>query len=111
MTDGAVYFEQEKEGILKRLGKRYAVKPPLGGHERTTIDGKRKVTVYGCRKILIYSPTEIRLMLAKEELSIVGDRLYCSSFSAGVVTVEGVIGGVLYREQRQRLFGEGKART
>ncbi len=111
MTDGAVCFEKEKEGIIKRIGKRYAMRPLSAGSERTTVEGKRRVTVYGCRKILVYSPTEIRLLLAKEELSVIGERLYCSSFSAGVVTVEGVIGGVLYREQRQRLLDRGGERT
>lgn len=111
MTDGVVRFEQEKEGIRQRLGRRYGMRPLSDGRERTTVEGKRKATVYGCRRILIYSPTEIRLLLAKEELSVVGEGLYCSSFSAGVVTVEGVIGGVLYRPWRQQLFGEGKARA
>lgn len=110
MTDGSVCFEKEKEGIFKRIGKRYAMRPLSAGNERTTVEGKRRVTVYGCRRILIYSPTEIRLQLAKEELSVIGERLFCSSFSAGVVTVEGVIGGVLYREERQRLLDRGGER-
>ena len=73
-----------------------------------TIEGQRRVTIYGCRRIVVYSPLEIRLMLAKEEISVIGETLYCSSFSAGTVTVEGNIGGVLYRPYRQRLFCEGK---
>jgi len=111
MSDGTVRFQKEKESVRKRLVKRFGVRPPADGRERATMDGKRRVTVYGCRRILVYSPLEIRLLLAKEELSVVGEALYCSSFSAGIVTVEGVIGGVLYRPFRQRLFGEEKTGT
>ena len=102
---------KEKMGIRERLKRRYGAFPFAGGNERVTLEGQRRVTVYGCRRIVVYSPLEIRLMLAKEELSIVGETLYCSSFSAGTVTVEGKIGGVLYRPYRRRLFCEGKCDT
>ena len=102
-TDAVADFQ--KEGIRERIGKRFGVRPIFAGKERTTVEGKHRVTVYGCRRILIYSPKEIRLLLAKEELSVVGESLYCSSFSAGVVTVDGLIGGVLYRPWREKLFG------
>ena len=95
-----------KEGIKARIGKRFAVLPLGAGRERATVEGKRRVTVYGCRKILVYSPREIRLQLAKEELGVVGEGLYCSSFSAGIVTVEGVIGGVLYGAWREKMRAE-----
>ena len=52
--------------------------------------------------------TDLDEMLAKEELSVLGRELYCSSFSAGAVTVEGLIGGVLYRRMRRELLGEGR---
>ena len=96
-----------KEGIRARIGKRFAVLPLGAGRERATVEGKRRVTVYGCRKILVYSPGEIRLQLAKEVLCVQGEGLYCSSFSAGIVTVEGIIGGVLYGTWHKRLHTEG----
>ena len=107
-SDGMQEERKKKAGLGERLKRRYGAQPITGGRERVTMEGQRRVTVYGCRRIVVYSPLEIRLMLAKEELSIIGEALYCSSFSAGTVTVEGKIGGVLYRPYRQRLFCEGK---
>lgn len=100
-----------KEGMRERIGKRFAVLPLSAGRERATVEGKRRVTVYGCRKILVYSPKEIRLQLAKETLCVVGDGLFCSSFSAGIVTVEGVIGGVLYGAWHETARAEAVAKA
>ena len=105
-------MSEEKEFVvhtsrIKRLVRRYQT-GSSAVRERVTMDGQCRVTVYGCLRILVYSPTEIRLMLAKEELSVLGRELYCSSFSAGAVTVEGLIGGVLYRRMRRELLGEGR---
>lgn len=97
----------QKEGIKKRISERFGVRPLSNGRERVTLEGKRRVTVFGCRKILIYSPGEIRLLLAKEEFSVVGESLYCSSFSAGIVTVEGLIGGAFYRPWKEKLLEKG----
>jgi len=108
LSDGIHGEPKGKTGIKEKLSRRYGVQPISGGRERVTIEGQRRVTIYGCRRIVVYSPLEIRLMLAKEEISVIGEALYCSSFSAGTVTVEGNIGGVLYRPYRQRLFCEGK---
>ena len=69
--------------------------------------GQRGVTVYGCRKILFYSPREIRFSLGKIALSVVGERLYCSSFTGGTVTVNGHVSGVSY----VNLFPESVSRT
>lgn len=99
-----------KEGMRERIGKRFAVLPLSAGRERATVEGKRRVTVYGCRKILVYSPKEIRLQLAKETLCVVGEGLYCSSFSAGIVTVEGIIGGVVYGTWRDASRTEAAVR-
>ena len=53
--------------------------------------GKKGGTVYGCRKILQYSPIEIRLLLSGTVVSLEGESLYCTSFGAGTVTVEGEV--------------------
>ena len=53
--------------------------------------GDREAVVYGCRKILYYGEREIRLSVGRCPLFVKGERLYCSSFSGGAVTVEGEI--------------------
>ena len=98
----------EREGWKTRLTRRYGMLPYTSERERVSVMGGRRACVYGCRRILFYSPTEIRLLMAKEELSVLGRGLYCSSFSSGTVTVEGEIGGVLYGAYR-RAFGKDGA--
>ena len=41
-----------------------------------------------------YSPTEIRLQVGGRRLSVLGCGLYCASFAAGTVRVEGCVSGV-----------------
>ena len=97
-----------RESLRERLRRRYGAHALFGERERITLEGGRRAVVYGCMAIVVYSPCEIRLRLSHEELSVVGERLYCSSFSAGTVTVEGNVGGVLYRSYQKMREKEGK---
>lgn len=92
--------QQEKQGLRKRLAARYGA-AAQGGKGTVVLQGQRRVTVYDCRRILQYSPKEIRLALAKRTVSVTGERLFCPSFSAGTVAVEGFITGVLYVEDEE----------
>lgn len=82
--------------IKKRLAARYGAAGAISENNMIVMRGQRGATVYGCRKILFYSPCEIRLDVGKKAVSVVGERLYCSSFSAGTVTVQGCVTGVSY---------------
>ena len=107
------YHESTKrtsEGLRERWRRRYGAHPILGERERVTLEGQRRAVVYGCLGIIVYSPSEIRLRLSGDELSVIGERLYCSSFSAGTVTVEGQVGGILYRACRIQAEQEGRGR-
>ena len=101
--------EEIKKSLGERLRERYGSASFLGEGELIVWRGRQGVTVHGCRKILQYSPIEIRLSLGKEALSIEGERLYCNSFGAGSVSVEGWVRSVSYlpsevrgKERRQR---------
>jgi len=87
--------EKEKRGWRQRLVARYGASAQRGGG-CVVLQGQRRVTVYDCRKILEYSPKEIRLTVKKRTLSVRGEELFCPSFAAGTVTVEGYITGVVY---------------
>lgn len=52
--------------------------------------------VYGCHRILSYSPTRICLAVGKRRVTVFGDSLLCTSFSARCVTVEGEVEGIHY---------------
>lgn len=59
--------------------------------------GEHSVMAYGCRRILLYTQEEIQLLRGKDTvLRILGDALCCTCFSAGAVTVQGQIHGVLF---------------
>ena len=85
----------------------------LGDRELVVMRGQNSVTVYGCRRILLYSPCEIRLRVGRRALSVMGEGLFCTCFSAGSVTVEGQIQGVLYEldsPKKEAEAGYGKGR-
>ena len=93
-------MKQEKktptDGLWSRIRARYG-EESLPARDTVVLCGQRSVIVYNCQKILFYSPCEIRLLVAKRALSVVGERLYCSSFTGGTVTVEGKIQTVTYK--------------
>ena len=66
--------------------------------------GERMMTVHGCKKILLYSTERIRLRMRRRKLSVYGGELCCTSFSGGVITIEGEIDGVQY----ERGKGDGE---
>jgi len=83
------------DGLLGRIKARYA-EEGVPSRDTVVLCGQRSVVIYSCQKILFYSPLEIRLQVAKRSISVMGERLYCSSFSGGTVTVEGRIQSVSY---------------
>ena len=86
---------EEKSSLKKRFAARYG-SSVLTARELVVMRGRSCVTVYGCQRILHYSPREIRLDAGRRGVSVTGERLYCASFTAGTVNVEGVVEGVRY---------------
>lgn len=93
--------EEIKRGLGERLRERYGSTSLFSERELIVWRGRCGVTVHGCRRILQYSPIEIRLALGKEALSIEGERLYCNSFGAGSVSVEGDVRSISYLPTEQ----------
>ncbi len=85
----------EKMSLRQKLATRYSTSG-LAARELIVLRGRCGATVYGCHRILHYSPREIRLDAGKTGVSVTGERLYCASFSAGTVNVEGCVEGVRY---------------
>lgn len=65
-----------------------------GGRDVLTLRGRCELTVCGCRRILLYSEERIKLLMHEYILVISGRELFCPSFKAGAVRVDGVIEGV-----------------
>lgn len=90
--------KEEKRGFLAR----YDMRSVLDRRDMIVLMGDSRATLYGCRRILLYSPTEIRLCVGKREVSLVGESLLCTCFSAGSVTVEGHIRALHYHKAEKK---------
>ena len=64
--------------------------------DTAVLRGTHGACVYGCRRILHYAPERICLSLGKRRITVRGEGLLCTSFSAGCVTVAGEIEGIRY---------------
>ena len=64
--------------------------------------GESEMTVHGCKKILQYSTDRICLLMRGRQLCIRGNGLFCTSFSGGVITLEGRIDSVCYEAEEKR---------
>ena len=71
------------------------------------LHGSRQASVYGCRKILHYSPTQISLQICNDVLTVCGSGLYCTSFSAGTVCLEGEIEQICFSGTHKERLREG----
>lgn len=63
-----------------------------------TMSGQTSLTVRGCRGILSYEKSCVRLSLGRITLGIAGERLICTAFEAGSITVEGCIRVLSFEE-------------
>ena len=86
---------EAKKALSERLRSRVQAWS-FSERELVVLRGRRGATVHGCRKILQYSPIEIQLLLADAVISLEGESLYCTSFGAGSVTVEGNVQKATY---------------
>jgi len=76
--------------------------------DTAVLRGTRGVSVFGCQRILHYAPERICLCIGKHRLSVRGKELICTSFSAGCVSVEGEVRGILYCKDACRGCTEGE---
>ena len=85
-----------KKMFLSGLGNLGASGFGMPARDLVVLRGPKGAEVHGCRRILQYSPVEIQLQLPNSVLSLVGESLYCTSFGAGSVTVEGNVRQATY---------------
>lgn len=81
-----------KERTIKdKIRKGLELDDVLCASDMLEVRGRETLTVRGCRKILLYTAQEIRLRLCEYVLVIKGEGLYCASYYAGAVRVDGEI--------------------
>ena len=89
------------DGWIGRVKRRYA-SAGLKDTQTVVLRGREEATVHGCHRILSYSPQEICFGMKRDRLTVTGERLYCSSFVGGTVTVMGRIDSFAYGEGREK---------
>ena len=89
-------MQNEKNKNQRSFQARFDMRGLLERRDLIVLTGDSRATLYGCRRILLYSPIEIRLCIGRREVSLEGEGLLCTCFSAGSVTVEGHITAVRY---------------
>ena len=90
----------EHRGELReRLCRRLDLAPDFfAGAGLVELRGRSEVTVRGGGRILLYTPSEIRIAMGRDVLSILGEELVCTSYYRGAVGVGGRIFGVCFEE-------------
>jgi sporulation protein YqfC len=86
---------KDKAGFLEMLAAKASLpSDSLAGEARIELRGRNTLFMQGCRRILKYSPEEM-VMAAKGFAVIVkGERLVCSTYHDGAVSIDGMIASV-----------------
>lgn len=93
--------EKKQEGerrFRERLRERLDLSADLFEGSFVELRGRGSVTVRGGGRILLYTPTKIRIAMSGFVLSILGERLVCTSYYRGAVGVDGKILGISFEE-------------
>ena len=87
--------DKEKKGLLEFLAVKTALpSDALLGEMRIELRGRNTLFMQGCRRILKYSPEEMIMAAKGFSISVKGERLVCSTYHDGVVSIDGIISGV-----------------
>ncbi len=73
----------------------------LAGEVRVELRGKNQLFITGCRRILKYSSEHMMLSVKGDILNVSGERLICTSYCAGTVTIDGSIRSVYFGEEAE----------
>ena len=78
--------------FFARMGERLDIpREALPGSFGLTLAGQNELVVRGCKRILAYTPSEVILAVGSTVLTVEGERLLCTAFGAGCVTLSGIV--------------------
>lgn len=80
-----------KEKLGTKIKRVLGIDEILGEADTLEMRGTSELTVRECHHIIYYGDEEIRLALKEYILTILGEDLYCTSYSGGAVCVDGRI--------------------
>ena len=100
-------MREKREEWITRLSRNLDLPcEAMPGGFGLTLSGTGQLTLRGCRRILAYAPECIRLSVGRRAVAVRGERLLCTVFEAGSVTVEGRIDAICFEKNGE---GEGDA--
>ncbi len=70
----------------------------LSGKFRLEIRGRNTLFIQGCRRILKYSPEQMIMGVKDFSVEVTGQRLICSTYHDGTVTIDGLISGIFFND-------------
>ena len=73
----------------------------LAGEVRIELRGRSSLFLGGCKKILKYSPEEMIIEGKGDTIKIKGERLVCTSYHAGNISVDGSIISVSFGDAEE----------
>ncbi len=94
--------KREKERLADKLRRTLELDEDILPYGYTLeVRGRSAATLRGAGKILLYTPEEIRLGVRGGEITVRGEGLICSSYSAEAVGIEGRIASVYFGEAEE----------
>ncbi len=97
--------KKEKEGKRSLMEYLSAVSElpadALAGEVRVELRGRHQLFVTGCRRILKYSPKQMVLSVKGDVLNILGERMVCTSYYGGTVSIDGNIHSIGFGEETE----------
>ena len=63
---------------------------------RLEIRGRNQIFISGCRRIIKYSPNEMIMAIKGFSVSVQGQRLVCSTYHAGTISIDGFVTDVVF---------------
>ena len=88
-------MRKRREDWITRLGRNLDLPcEAMPGGFGLTLSGTGQLTLRGCRRILAYTPECVRLSVGRRAVAVTGERVLCTVFEAGSVTVEGRIDAI-----------------
>ena len=92
--------EKERIGWRERVCRSLDIVPDVcAGASLIEIRAGRLLTVCGGGRLLVYTPEQIRIAMKRGSISILGERLVCTTYHVDAIEVEGRIDSVRFEEE------------
>ncbi len=94
---------RKQKGIVEFLSTKAELPSDiLSGDFRIEMRGRNTLFIQGCRRILKYSPCLMEIAVKDLAVEVIGERLICSTYHDGTVSIDGYINTVNIHNGEER---------